>query len=80
MKYNIKNIFNNRIVVLILLLILTIVIMSILSPYFLTYYNIMQILRFGCVLALVSIGENLVILAGKGGIAACGSPSVPPWP
>lgn len=68
MKYNIKNIFNNRIVVLILLLILTIVIMSILSPYFLTYYNIMQILRFGCVLALVSIGENLVILAGKGGI------------
>jgi ribose/xylose/arabinose/galactoside ABC-type transport system permease subunit len=53
---------------LLILLVLVIIVMSLISPYFLNLYNISTMTRFGAVLALVGMGESLVILAGGAGI------------
>ena len=47
-----------------IILCVTVVLFSVLSQYFLTIYNITQILHFTSVLLLLSIGQNLIILAG----------------
>lgn len=61
-------ILGNRIYFLLGLIALVVVVMSLLSPYFLTVNNLLGMTRFGAVLALVAMGETLVILAGGGGI------------
>ncbi|MHB0854989.1 MAG: ABC transporter permease [Rectinema subterraneum] len=72
MKRKLNNIFfvllGNRIYFLIGLNILVIIIMSMISPYFLNAQNLLGMTRFGAVLAMVALGETLVILAGGGGI------------
>lgn len=65
---HIKYILKNRTLFLLILTLITIIVLSIMSPYFLTLYNIVQILHFVAVIILISIGQNLVILAGGGGI------------
>jgi len=61
-------ILGNRIYFLIGLIAIVVIIMSSMSPYFLTVNNMLGMTRFGAVLALVALGETLVILAGGGGI------------
>jgi ribose/xylose/arabinose/galactoside ABC-type transport system permease subunit len=61
-------VLGNRLYFLLGLISLVIIIMSLLSPYFLTVNNLLGMTRFGAVLALVALGETLVILAGGGGI------------
>lgn len=61
-------VLGNRVYFLIGLIAVVVIIMASLSPYFLTVNNLLGMTRFGAVLALVAIGETLVILAGGGGI------------
>lgn len=51
-----------------LLLIVIIIIMSLLSPHFLKLGNLLEITQFGAVLALLAIGQSLIIASGNGGI------------
>lgn len=59
---------SNRVYFLLILLILVIIVMSSISPYFLNVTNMLNMTRFGAVLALVALGQTLVILAGGAGI------------
>lgn len=43
-------------------------VMSLISPYFLTVDNLLGMTQFGAVLALVALGQSLVILGGGAGI------------
>lgn len=58
----------NRIYFLIGLIIIVVLVMSSISPYFFNIDNLLGMTRFGAVLALVSLGEILVIIVGGGGI------------
>ncbi len=58
----------NRVYFLLVLLVLVTIILSALSPYFLNVQTILDITRLGAVLALVSMGQSLVILGGGAGI------------
>ena len=53
---------------LLLLLALEIVVLSCISPYFLSLGNLLQITQFGAGLTLLSLGEALVMVGGKDGI------------
>lgn len=46
----------------------TAVVMSLLSPFFLTVSNVLGMTKFGAVVGLLALGQTLVILAGGGGI------------
>ncbi|WP_227995040.1 ABC transporter permease [Oceanobacillus sp. CFH 90083] len=51
-----------------ILLVIIIVIMSMLNPSFLSINNLLGVTQFGAVLALIAIGQSLVIISGNGGI------------
>lgn len=53
---------------LLLLLIVEMVILSCISPYFLNLHNLLQVTQFGASLALLSLGEALVMIVGRDGI------------
>lgn len=59
---------SNRVYFLLALMAIVIVVMSSISPYFLELSNLLTMTRLGAVLALVSMGQSLVILAGGAGI------------
>lgn len=59
---------SNRVYFLLALMAIVVVAMSSLSPYFLELSNLLTMARLGAVLALLSMGQSLVILAGGGGI------------
>mgnify|MGYP001000667686 CR=1 FL=1 len=44
------------------------IILSFLSPYFLEVSNLLSMTQFGALLALVGMGQTLVIIGGRGGI------------
>lgn len=54
--------------ILVGLLLVTVVATSLLSPYFLTLDNLLQMTQFGTILGLLAIGQALVIMAGNGGL------------
>jgi ribose/xylose/arabinose/galactoside ABC-type transport system permease subunit len=58
----------NRLGFLIAANVLAAVVMSQLSPYFLSVGNAQAMLQFGAVIALLALGQTLVIVAGGGGI------------
>lgn len=64
----VTQVLSNRVYFLLVLMLIVVVIMSLLSPFFLTVSNIFGMTRFGAVLALLALGQTLVILAGGGGI------------
>ena len=68
MRTTVFQLLEKRGILLIALLLLVIVIMANLSPYFLDFYNLLGITQFGAVLALLAIGQSLIIISGKGGI------------
>jgi ribose/xylose/arabinose/galactoside ABC-type transport system permease subunit len=53
---------------LIAVTLVTAVVMSFLSPFFLSFDNILSITKFGVVVGLLALGQTLVILGGGGGI------------
>jgi len=59
---------SNRVIFLSILLVIVIVVMSLISPYFLSLNNFMTMSRFSAALALVGVGQSLVILGGGAGI------------
>ena len=59
---------SNRVYFLLGLMVVVVAIMSTLSPYFFDMANLLTMLRLGAVLALVGMGQSLVILAGGAGI------------
>lgn len=64
----IVRLLSNRVVFLSVLLVIVIVVMSLISPYFLSLNNFLTMSRFSAALALVGIGQSLVILGGGAGI------------
>ena len=59
---------SNRVFFLLILLVLVTVIMSLISPYFFDWKNMVTMTRFGAALALIGLGQSLVILGGGAGI------------
>ena len=64
----VTNLLSNRVYFLFAFLVVVLVVLSLLSPYFLNINTILEITRFGAVLAIVAIGQSLIILAGGAGI------------
>ena len=67
-KNLVTNLLSNRVYFLLAFLVVVLVVLSLLSPYFLDINTILEITRFGAVLAIVAIGQSLIILAGGAGI------------
>jgi ribose/xylose/arabinose/galactoside ABC-type transport system permease subunit len=63
-----SRLLTDRVFFLLALLAVIMVILSALSQYFLNVETILDITRIGAVLALVSMGQSLIILAGGAGI------------
>ncbi|MBU1570871.1 MAG: ABC transporter permease [Proteobacteria bacterium] len=59
---------SNRVFFLLLLLVIVVLIMSLISPYFFDLNNMITMTRFGAALALIGLGQSLVILGGGAGI------------
>lgn len=53
---------------LVVLTLVTGALMSVLSPFFLSVDNILNITKFGAVIGLLALGQTLVVLGGGGGI------------
>jgi ribose/xylose/arabinose/galactoside ABC-type transport system permease subunit len=64
----VTKLLGNRVYFLLVLMVIVVIIMSSISPYFFTTSNLLSMTRFGAVLALLAIGQSLVILAGGAGI------------
>lgn len=58
----------NRTYFLLLFIVVVGIIMSLLSPFFLRINNLLGMTRFGALLAMVALGETMVIISGGGGI------------
>jgi ribose/xylose/arabinose/galactoside ABC-type transport system permease subunit len=67
-KKLLTNVVTSRTSFLISLLLFIIIILSFSSPYFLSISNLLEITQFGAVLAIVALGEALIILSGNEGI------------
>lgn len=61
-------ILGNRIAFLAILVAVMALVMSMLSPYFLTADNLLGMTRFGAAMALLAMGQALIVLAGGAGI------------
>ncbi len=61
-------ILGNRIAFLAILIVAMAAVMSTLSPYFLTADNLLGMTRFGAAMALLAMGQALIVLAGGAGI------------
>ncbi len=68
MNSSIAKIFTNRSTFLGLLVVVLGFGLSFLSPYFLSISNLLEMTQFGAVLALLGLGQTLVIIGGRGGI------------
>ena len=62
------DLLTNRVYFLLGLAVIVVVVMSSISPYFFDWANMLTMMRLGAVLALVGMGQSLVILAGGAGI------------
>ena len=58
---------SNRVAFLGVLTVIVAAVMSVISPYFLSLNNLLGMTQFGAVIALVGMGQSLVILGGDGG-------------
>jgi ribose/xylose/arabinose/galactoside ABC-type transport system permease subunit len=68
MKPNLTKLLGNRLTFLAAVNILVFALMSWLSPYFLDFYSLLEMTRFGAVLGLLALGQTLVFVSGRGGI------------
>lgn len=63
-----SKLLGNRIVFLAILIVAMAAVMSRLSPYFLMVDNLLGMTRFGAAMALLAMGQALIVLAGGAGI------------
>ncbi len=68
MKQFMLSIAKSRAKFLVILLVIEIILLSLTSPYFLNFSNLIEITQFGAILMLLALGESLVILGGRDGI------------
>ncbi len=68
MRNKLFNLLSNRVFFLLFLLVIVVIIMSLISPYFFNLDNMITMSRFGAALALIGLGQSLVILGGGAGI------------
>ncbi len=68
MRKHLQNLLHSRVKLLLVVLLFVLTLFSFLSKYFLTLENILGSTQFGAILALVSIGQTVVWLAGGEGI------------
>ncbi len=68
MGKNLVRLLSNRVIFLVILLIAVTIVMSAISPYFFDWNNLITMTRFGAALALVGLGQSLIILGGGAGI------------
>lgn len=61
-------ILSNRMAFLAILIVVMAAVMSFLTPYFLTIENLLGMTRFGAAMALLAMGQALIVLAGGAGI------------
>lgn len=59
---------SDRRIALGMLIVLAIVVMSLLSPYFLNLENLLSLMQYSAVVGLLALGQSLVILGGGGGV------------
>jgi len=67
-KLFLLDILHKRSIFLTLLIFVVLIVMSFLSDYFLTFSNLLGMLRFGSVLALVSLGQGIVKIGDEKGL------------
>ena len=68
MKKIVFSIAKSRTKFLLLLFVVEMIVLSLISPYFFSMNNLMQVTQFGASLTLLSLGEALVMIAGRDGI------------
>lgn len=68
MKPNLMTFLSNRLVFLAAMNVAVFVLMSWISPYFLDFYSLLEMTRFGVVVGLLAMGQTLVFISGRGGI------------
>jgi ribose/xylose/arabinose/galactoside ABC-type transport system permease subunit len=68
LKKNRSRFLSNRIAFLAMTIVVLVVVLSFISPYFLSLRTLLDMTQFGAVLALLGIGQTLVIMGGRGGI------------
>lgn len=67
-RLSVSRIVRDRTALLLALIVVTAVVMSQISPYFLSLNNLLSMTQFGAVIGLLALGQTLVILGGGGGI------------
>lgn len=72
MKKIVFSIAKSRTKFLLLLFVVEMIVLSLISPYFFSMNNLMQVTQFGASLTLLSLGEALVMIAGRDGIDISG--------
>lgn len=68
MKHGLVTLLRNRLVFLVTVNVAVFVLLSYLSPFFLDFYSLLEMTRFGAVLGLIALGQTLVFVSGRGGI------------
>jgi len=68
MRWSLWHLFSNRVAFLLLLVPIVALILGQMSPWFLTLDNLLGMTQFGAVLALLGMGQTLVIVGGGAGI------------
>ncbi|MEW6638278.1 MAG: ABC transporter permease [Actinomycetota bacterium] len=68
MKLDLASVIRGRLTFLIMTNAAVFVLLSFLSPYFLDFYSLLDMTRFGAVLGLLALGQTLVFVSGGGGI------------
>jgi ribose/xylose/arabinose/galactoside ABC-type transport system permease subunit len=60
--------FKDRRLVLGILIFISTILMSIISPYFLTRSNLLELLQYSTIVGLLALAQTLIIIGGSGGI------------
>ena len=63
-RFRLSGMLRDRSVSLVALIVITAIVMSLISPYFLTVDNLLAMTQFGAVVGLLALGQTLVILSG----------------
>lgn len=67
-RFRASEMLRDRSASLVALIVITAILMSLISPYFLTVDNLLAMTQFGAVVGLLALGQTLVILSGGGAI------------
>ena len=63
-----RNIFKNRNIILLIVFFIIFIFFSFFTNDFFTYYNIVNLTKYGVEIGLLALAETLIIISGNGGI------------